>query len=163
MHTPHSQKGLTIVELILVITIILILLTTVLLFTNPAFSRSKSRDQKRLSDLQTIERILSEFRLDNGAYPDLESVIRHSNVLPTGRANLTDPRSGWIVANLIEYHTRLPIDPINDDTYRYSYIHIDDVYEINVRLEVLTSEMANDSGNDPNMYEKGTDLTLITP
>jgi len=163
MIASRSQKGLTIVELLLVITVILILLTTVILFTNPTYFRSKSRDQKRLSDLQTIERILSEFRLDNGVYPDLESVARHSNVLPSGRTSLTDPRSGWIVADLIEYNTKLPIDPINTDTYRYTYFHQDDVFELNARLEVLTEEMANDTGNDPAMYERGSDLTLITP
>ncbi len=157
------QKGVTIVEIILVITVILILLTTVFVFTNPTYFRSKSRDQKRLSDLQTLERIVTEFRLDNGAYPDTESVTRYSNVLPTGRTNLTDSRSGWIVADLIEYNTRLPIDPVNDDTYRYSYRHNDDVFELNTRLEVLNDLMSQDNGNDPNLYEKGSDLTLISP
>lgn len=158
-----SKKGLSLVELILVITVVLILLTTIMFFTNPQHFRAKARDQKRLSDLQTIERIISEFRLDNGVYPDLESVLRMSDILPAGRTNLTDPRSGWIVADLIEYNTKLPIDPINDPTYHYSYMHQDDVYEINARLEALTEEMANDRGNDPTIFEIGTDLSLITP
>lgn len=163
MFRISNQKGVTIVEIILVITVILILLTTIMMYTNPAFFRSKSRDQKRLNDLQTIDRLVNEFRLDNGVYPDTTAVIRTSNVLPAGRTNLSNPRSGWIVADFIEYTTKLPIDPLNDATHFYSYTHNNDQYEINATLEALTSEMGSDNGNDPNKYEIGTDKTLISP
>lgn len=158
-----NQRGVTLVELVVVITVIIILTFTFIYLGNPLYNRSKSRDNKRIGDIQLLERIITEYRLDHGTYPDTENILRTSNTLPTGRTSLTNPRSGWIVADLIEYNPKLPVDPLNNDTYCYSYVHNNDQFELSVQLEVLTDEMTNDAGNDENKYEVGTNKTLITP
>lgn len=159
----NKQSGLTLVEILLVVSVIGILITVTVLLTNPVYFKSKARDQKRISDLKLLERIIIEYRVDNGAYPDTASVTRQSNLLPSGRTSLSDPRSGWIVANLIEYNTRLPVDPINNATYYYQYRHANDQYELDAKLEAQTSMMTSDQGNDAYQYEIGTNITLINP
>jgi hypothetical protein len=57
----------------------------------------------------------------------------------------------------------MPIDPINDPTYYYSYFQNGSGYELNARLEFSPDLMQNDGGNDPDMYEIGNNLLLISP
>ena len=157
------QGGLTLIELIAVVAIIAILATLVVVFVNPKTQMEKSRDEKRLSDLSIIDRTISEFVLDQKRYPDQENILRKSNTLPTGSTNLGSSNLGWIYDNLSAYNSMLPTDPKNDENYYYSYFHNSTGYEINARLEILTDEMANDGGNDTNLYEMGNNLNLISP
>ena len=71
-----SQKGFTFVELVVVIAILLVLLTTVSIFVRPAEQSKKARDNIRLSDMSILERSISEFVLDNKRYPDQVNVLR---------------------------------------------------------------------------------------
>lgn len=132
-----NNKGWTFVELVIVLAIIAILFSAFIRIINPTRFKAKGRDNKRLADIKTLDRMVNEFMLDNGYYPDLA----------------TD--------NLLDYHPFIPQDPINDAQYNYSYTTDGSVYEINVRFEALTDEMLNDGGNQDDMYEIGNDLTLL--
>ncbi len=158
-----KNKGFTIVEILAVVSISLIMLTLALYYVNPIKNRKRSRDNKRLSDLQTIDRYINEYILDNHTYPDDQFTLRQSNILPTPSEQLQGIVSGWIPVNFSEYGSILPIDPINDTDYFYFYIHNGVSYELNTRLEYNLDLMENDGGNDLNLYEIGTDLTLISP
>ncbi len=158
----NSQKGVTIIELVAVITLLLILTTLVVIFVDPVGHMKKSRDEKRLSDLSVIDRVISEFVLDNKRYPDQE-ILRKSNTLPAGSTDVAHANLGWIYDDLSAYNSMLPTDPLNDGDYYYSYFHNSTGYEINARLEILTDEMLNDGGNDLNLYEVGNNLNLISP
>jgi hypothetical protein len=110
-----------------------------------------------------LDRAITEYKVDEGSYPDTVDTLRTSTVLPAGSTALTNVRTGWIAQNLSAYASRLPIDPINDATYFYSYYHDADTYELNARLEYNFDLMTSDGGNDPNLYEVGNNLGLITP
>lgn len=130
---------------------------------DPIGNKKKARDQKRISDISTIDRAISEFVADKKRYPDQSNTLRQSTILPAGSSQLTGSESGWIQENLSSYTPLLPIDPVNDDSYHYYYIHNSNSYEINAKLEILNDEMANDGGNDPTFYEIGNNLNLISP
>ena len=158
------RKGFTLIELVLVVGIILILASGVLfLFSGNRSYSDEARDVKRLSDLSLLERAINEYKLDKNALPDQAGIIRISTALPSGSIDLANSSSGWIEADLSEYTSRMPIDPVNNDEYYYVYTHNGASYEINARLEYLTEEMVNDGGNDNNVYETGDNLLLISP
>jgi prepilin-type N-terminal cleavage/methylation domain-containing protein len=163
MVPSNSQKGFTLVELLVASTIALILLGITLAVYNPVERNKKARDGKRISDISKIDGAINEFVLDKKHYPDTSGVLRYSNVLPSGSISLNKSKNGWIYDDLSSYIPMLPTDPINDATYRYSYIRGSNGYELNAKLEVMTDEMVNDGGNDNAMYEAGSNLNLISP
>jgi type II secretory pathway pseudopilin PulG len=159
----NSSNGFTIIEIVLVTGLILLLATILIIYVHPIENKKKSRDLKRISDIETIDRSISEFVADKKRYPDLSNTLRQSTILPAGSSQLTGSNTGWIKENLSSYISMLPIDPINDATYHYYYIHDVDGYELNAKLEILTIEMVEDGGNDDVTYEIGNNLNLISP
>jgi len=158
-----NGKGFTYVELMVGVAIILLLIAFVLISYRPVERQKKARDEKRISDIALIDRAVSEYMLDHKAYPDSKDVTRKSNILPLGGTQLNSSVTGWIMGNLSSYTSMLPTDPINDSVYYYSYRHTSNAFELNAKLEVVTEEMTSDGGDDPNIYEVGNDLTLISP
>jgi prepilin-type N-terminal cleavage/methylation domain-containing protein len=159
-----KSKGFTYVELMLVMAIAAILLTVTLLVYNPLEGRARARDNKRINDIFVLERIITEYHLDTGGYPDAPDTLRNSHELPSASTISPDnSQSGWIEQDLRNYSTFLPLDPINDANYHYSYVHNGETYELNVKMELAVSEMSNDGGDDTGTYEVGTNLSLISP
>ncbi|MBN1162671.1 hypothetical protein JXA34_02925 [Patescibacteria group bacterium] len=124
-------------ELVISVAVISVLFSVVYLFMRPAEYKAKARDNKRMSDLANFERMINEFYIDNGYYPDIQ------------------------VDDLSMYNVKIPQDPINDATYFYTYQTDGAVYEINARLEYLTEEMEDDGGNQSEFYEVGNNLYLL--
>lgn len=159
----YSTKGFTLFEMILVLAILALLFTISYKVMSPVTSRNKATDTKRISDISNLDRAINEYRLDAGNYPGTSDVLYLSNVIPAGSANVYSALSGWIPADLRGYLSKYPTDPVNDDTYRYKYTHNNSTYEISARLEQLLDEAGSDGGNDPQSYEIGSNLGLISP
>ncbi len=160
---PNNQKGVTLIELIAAFSIIVILVTSSVLILNPGEKRAKARDNRRLTDISTLDRVINEYLLDYGDFPDLFDVLRDSTTLPGGSISVDNSAAGWIDEDLSEYTSHLPIDPVNDATYRYYYYHDDTSYELNATLENLLEYAQEDGGDDPARYEVGNNLTLVSP
>jgi general secretion pathway protein G len=62
-----NKKGFTLVELLVVMTIIMVV--TVIGMVNYGSANKKSRDAKRKSDLESVRVALEMYRQDNGSYP----------------------------------------------------------------------------------------------
>ena len=150
-------------ELLLVMVLVSLLFTVVFVYVNPNEARQKARDSKRITDIVVLEQAVNEYVLANKSYPGSLNTLRISNVLPVGSTSLQNADDGWIGADLSAFTSRMPTDPTNDATYHYSYYHNNTSFELNAKLEILTSEMTNDGGNDPNTYEVGNNLLLISP
>ncbi len=159
----NYDQGISIIEVLVVITMVALLSTLAFVLINPQELKAKARDEKRLSDISTLERVISEFRVDNGYLPDELGVIRTSTSLPTGALGplVQSNGNGWIPVNLSVYNSLLPIDPINNETYHYSYSNNGYSFELNARLEILTEHAQDDGGNDGTLYEVGDDLSII--
>lgn len=158
----RNQRGITFVEILIVLGILLILLTFIMVTIDPISLQKRGRDNKRLSDLSVLERIIGEYLLDAGSYPDTLDTTRTSISLPLGNLGpLESSIDGWIDQNLSAYEVKLPLDPINDSTYNYSYRHSASGFEINTVLEYYTDKMTEDGGNNDAVYEIGNDLTIF--
>lgn len=167
---PAPVKGFTLTELLVVLTILAILLGILILIINPLELSRRSRDTARMSDLNTLQQginlILHE---QGGTTSDL-----FCTGLPypcTGKSSSDNRKSdgtGWVKMNLRtdkSLNTEfLPIDPVNTAYYHYTYCSDHDNWEIATKLESkqLASKMTDDGGSNPDLYEIGTDLTLIS-
>lgn len=160
----YKSRGFTIVEILVALTVTILLFTTLLVLISPIQLRQKARDNKRINDLYLLDRIITEYKLDTGSYPDLPDIPRYSNVLPAiDSISFENASRGWIHQNLSAYNSMLPTDPLNDATYFYTYQHNDAGYEINAQLEFLVDTMVSDTGNDPNRFELGSNLSILSP
>lgn len=156
-----KAKGFSLIEFLVVTAIMLVLATSVLIYTNPVENRKKARDQRRLTDMAQLSEAFEEFKADNKVYPDIKNMARYSNVVATNGGNVSNASGGWIDENMTGYLNVLPIDPINSDDYVYTYIRDDLSFELNCKLEYYTETMSQDNGNNPTLYEVGDNLNLL--
>jgi prepilin-type N-terminal cleavage/methylation domain-containing protein len=118
-----SQKGFTLVELLVVISIIGVLATLVLLQLGTA--RAKSRDAKRISDINQLRSAVEQYFEDNsGRYPEA----------------ITS-------AELGSYMTTIPTDPLTGDPYDYSFTPADDPlsFRLGTTLEGTSNALKSDA------------------
>jgi prepilin-type N-terminal cleavage/methylation domain-containing protein len=183
----QSTTGFTLVELLVVIAIVAILAAVVVLIINPLELTRRSRDAARLSDLANLQQAIN--------VAAQEATTSGNDILCAQGLNAgictedTDPEqtntrlangTGWVKVNLGTQKSvsvpTLPVDPINNADYHYTYCSNGSAWEINTKLESEQQKpkMGTDGGPDavhnettgavPNgVYETGSDLSLIAP
>lgn len=102
-------RGFTLIEMLVVVSIIGIL--AVLVSANLNSARSRARDAERKSDLKNIATALRLYYNDNGSYP---------------ASNYFDALWGepWTV-NTTTYMNTFPKDPLSSQTYKYENVDSD--------------------------------------
>ncbi|MBI5364156.1 MAG: prepilin-type N-terminal cleavage/methylation domain-containing protein [Planctomycetes bacterium] len=113
MQTSRQRAGFTLMELVIVISILAILAGTLIpRITNRMAS---ARDARRLSDVHAIRDAIDQFYLDHGRWP------KHDQNPSYGGWDVS--QDGTFLVELVEkgYLTEMPKDPVNDDTYHYRY------------------------------------------
>lgn len=176
LNTAQLKKGqgFTLVELLVVIAIISILAVVVMVIINPIELRRRANDTRRLSDLaslqQAINVALQEATSSGAAILCLGgSAPCTGDSNPGSAANRKSDGTGWIKVNLSSQKSvsvpTLPVDPINDTTYHYTYATnaAGDAWEINTVLESdqQKGQMTTDGGNNDAAYEVGSNLTIM--
>jgi len=96
-------KGFTLLEMLIVISIIGILMSVLLYFLNPLYFMRKARDANRKENLSSISLALQTYYSDNNVYP---------TALPTSEAPF--------VNNGITYLKKTPTDPTTNVNYFYT-------------------------------------------
>ncbi len=124
----NRQKGFTLLELLVVISIIALLSSVILAATTVA--RSKARDSKRLEDFHGIRVALESYYQENNAYP-----VTFSGLTPAYWGNCSDYGShgvsgatGWVPGLAPGHIAALPLDPLpvsTDGCYLYASDGID--------------------------------------
>lgn len=164
------KKGFTLLELLIVISIIAILSVALVMVLNPAEILKKSRDSQRIADLNTIKTAL-------GVYVTSTTTPFSATICPvststsaTGAASTTVNGTGWIPVNLTTLTggspiSNLPLDPLNDAAHYYWFKceNTNNTFEVSTVLEsqaytVDDNKGAKDGGDDAARYEVGTKL-----
>lgn len=120
-----NKKGFTLVELLVVISLIGVLTTLVVANLNSA--RERARDAARKSDLRNIQTALRLYYNDVGAYPTSNSGA------PVACDGTCTWGASWENAG-ITYMGTLPGDPLSDQSYVYTYVD-DENYTLKSCLE----------------------------
>lgn len=171
----NHNLGFTLIELLIVIAIISILAGAVLLLVNPAEIMRRGRNNRRLQDLDTINKALT---LALSSEKIVLTNTKDSNCIscsstytnPNNNANGID---GWIKFTVLkdnglkDFIGILP-SPLTDNTNDiYYFLDNGEKYEINAYLENDGSGndrgsliMKLDGGNNENLYELGTSPAL---
>lgn len=165
------KRGFTLIELLVVTLVIGILAGVAWVVLKPAEIIKKSHDADRVidfSDLRQAINTVSEEATQSGALVLCSSSPVPCNDFSNQGSRGTDG-SGWIKVNLGRQKSvnlpSLPIDPLNNDLYHYSYCGNGESWELNTKLESEQEQgkMKTDGGDDENLYEVGTNLALISP
>lgn len=111
--SPRSQKGFTLIELIVVISILAILAGA--LIPRVTNHMAETRDARRLSDIKGVQSAIEQFYVDKQRYPDSKPNASYGGWDVSNDGNL--------IPELVQYGylPEAPRDPINDATYFYSY------------------------------------------
>ncbi len=132
MNEKKENKGFTLVELLVVVSLIGILATLVLANLNSA--RERARDAQRKSDLRNIQTALRLYYNDLGEYPASSGtdIVACDGTCVWGNI--------W-QNNSITYMGTLPPDPLSTQAYRYTYVDDD-----NYILEACLENKSDDKG-----------------
>jgi len=125
MIMKKNANAFTLVELLVVVSIIGVLTTLVAANLNSA--RERARDAQRKSDLRSIQTALRLYYNDNGEYP-------------AGSGSISGVVWGeeWSLGTTV-YMNILPADPLTDQSYSYTYVD-DDNYVLKACLENSSDE-----------------------
>jgi prepilin-type N-terminal cleavage/methylation domain-containing protein len=104
------QKGFTLIELLVVVAIIGML--SAIVFVSLQDSRARSRDAKRLTDIQSISQALSIYQNTEQKYP-----------VYSGEITGSDPLS--VALQSYKFIAGMPLDPLNSGEIKYSYTSTD--------------------------------------
>lgn len=140
MFRKTSNKGFSLVELLVVITIIAIL--SVAAYTAVGGQTIKAKNSRRMQDVSTIQQALEIYYAENGAYP---------NSLSAGDAVNTNHRKVDDTVLGKKYISNMPTDPWSTSTkkvyYYYDVLTGNKQYQIAATIEGETSNTAFVAGN----------------
>lgn len=107
----RTNRGFTIVELLIVIVVIAILASITIVAYNGI--QKRAQDSNRLADARTILTALEQYRLFYGTYPEEQgSSWEQSNVYPTTFLQTLATSTDM---------SKIPVDPVNNTSYHYRY------------------------------------------
>ncbi len=122
-----NKKGFTIVELLIVIVVIAILAAITVVAFNGV--QQRARDSIRKSDLANLEKALELHYTDKGSFTQPENMCTDTSYGSNGTCgtHASDVAGTWSLNSdlrdlVTENRLRsLPLDPVNDATYNYTY------------------------------------------
>lgn len=178
-----TQKGFTLLELLIVIAILAVLATVAVLVINPVEYLRQARDSQRIGDLSAVKGALDLY-LTTAGTPDLTvgvagnaarcmvGIISPFTLACSTNATQVTDGTGWVLVNLGLISggsplAVLPKDPTNNATYFYAYAANEaaNTYELDAKLEStkFATDLdidGNDGGSSATWYEIGNDPGL---
>ena len=144
--TIDIQKGFSLIEILIVVTIIS-LLVSIAAFSYSSFIR-QSRDAKRKTDIEQIRASIEMYKSFNNVYPTPDTTSPN-NGMPFGTAGITDTSTTYI--------SKLPNDPRASSGYTYFYTTLSNNldYTLCAYLESSGTATANSCGTSACTYCMG--------
>ena len=157
-----NRRGFTLLELLIVISILAVLATVVVVALNPAETLRKARDTQRMADITNLKSAIVLYQEEvsgadiGGGTCTASSPCSSLNCTCTDggseayqacsncSSGNTDPsnyasKDGWIPMDFSGMSpapiAKLPVDPTNNATYHYSYAVSGTNFEIDATLE----------------------------
>ena len=127
----QTQRGFTIVELLIVIVVIAILAAISIVAYNGI--QNRARDNIRYSDAKAILKAIELYKADKGVYPPTTSTTVGGvpSIAGCSSANANGYSYSWATDGtwmkpLIDgkYLSKIPVSPVNDCTHAYSYLNV---------------------------------------
>lgn len=165
------MKGLTLVELVILITLLLALGIGGWYLLDPLELRARENDSLRIADLALLSQAINQSAEVNSGSES--SALCSGRSRCEGASHMTSDNyrksnsDGWVKVDLTAQKSTpistLPVDPINTEAFHYSFVSDGVGWEINAVLEsqMYKVKMVQDGGDNDNKYEVGTNLTLI--
>lgn len=173
----QNLQGFTLVELLVVIAIIAILAAVVVLIINPLELTRRSRDAARFTDMASLQQAINVAAQEaTNSGTDILCLGGLTGGACTGSSQSgtrVSDGTGWVKVNLSSQQSvsvpTLPVDPVNDTDYHYTYCSDGVSWEIDTVLESQQqiNKMAQDGGDENDVpggtakYETGSKLDLI--
>nr|MDD3720845.1 type II secretion system protein [Candidatus Gracilibacteria bacterium] len=126
----NSKKAFTLVELIVVITILAIL-GSIAFISLQSYTKN-ARDGQRLSDINNIRKNLELFLTEKGFYPTPDNGV---NITYSGSTAWIQGTVGDNVIKNLQKLNKKPTDPLTQNEYTYSITNLKTEYQIGAILE----------------------------
>lgn len=160
-----SDKGFTLIELLIVIVIVGILAGILVMILDVGEYQAQARDARRMNDMLSVQTaIIDSMAVQGISLSDTSGCADCTSNTGTDAIDGT----GWVKFNnlsgrgLIDVISVLPVDPLNEDEFIYSYYSDGIDFELNMIFESdrYQDNATKDGGNDDAVYERGFNLTL---
>lgn len=125
MHKQNSKSWFTLVELIVVITILAIL--GAIAFVSFQWYSKSARDWQRISDITLIEKSLEFFRINSWKFPE---PVNWYNVTFSWELVWTQWVFWEINLSNVRWLNKLPVDPLTSNYYVYSLLNTKNEYSL---------------------------------
>ena len=125
-----ADKAFTLVELIVVITILAVLWT--IAFVSFQWYAKSSRDSARISDLKSIEKVLALHKIESWFFPNAD------NSVPVTYLSSMIWSQGTFGENAraaVKRISNIPVDPLTGTEYSYSTTYSKNEFEVGVSFE----------------------------
>ncbi|GIW62195.1 MAG: hypothetical protein KatS3mg090_0021 [Patescibacteria group bacterium] len=153
--SSKKQAGLSLMETLIVITLILLILAVLLFFINVRGQLGKGWDGKRKADLNELSKVFEDYYNDKNCYPKPEEVCVEGPITEYQEDNVYACRICG--GSLSPYKDELPCDP-EDPHHIYLYT----VDDLNCpSFFVIYSKLSNEQ--DPEIAELGCNLNTCGP
>lgn len=147
LYNKNNKKGFTLVELIVVITILSIL--WLIAFISLQWYSKASRDSKRIADMSRIKTSLELFQIESWKYPEPSWVI---DMTYSGTIAAWHQGTFWdSTYRNVEKLDKIPLDPVTESEYTYSVTNSRKEFQIGWILE--TDDFVLGDTNNVNAWE----------
>ncbi len=126
----NSERGFTLIELMIVVTIIGIIAAIAL--ASLGLIKENARDKKRLTDITAIRHALNLYATDRGGLPRLAGthcIGKNNGETCWGDRNM--PGSTALTSALQPYISSIPVDPLPDRGWGDAYLYLDGTLTLN--------------------------------
>jgi len=167
----NSPGGFTLLELLLVVTILVILAAILLIAINPAEMARRGRDATRFQDIENVRKAIGLVTAQQEEnLPGNGGLFVGSTLDPSQNRDCADVANSWLGMDVCTYLSTLPVDPRHTDgaPWAYEFAADGEYYELRCRVESTRNYgKAENDGGDNNTcpdgdcwYEVGTDISL---